>query len=74
MRTSMCGKQYNTSENKDFACSYENEPDLRASKEGYDYQSNKQATLSSPSAWGMIILLRQVSYWLPGRKKRRVTD
>jgi len=32
MRTSMCGKQYITSQNKDFAWSSENEPDSRASK------------------------------------------
>ena len=34
IRTSMCGKQYITSQNKDFACSFENEPDARASKGG----------------------------------------
>ena len=32
MHTSMCGKQYITSQNNDFACSLENEPDSRASK------------------------------------------
>jgi hypothetical protein len=30
----MCGKQYITSQNNDFACSFENEPDSRASKGG----------------------------------------
>ena len=32
MHTDICGKQYITSQKKDFACSSENDPESRASK------------------------------------------
>jgi hypothetical protein len=74
MRTDMCGKQYIKSQNKDFACSSEKEPDLRASEDSVSTDRTNRQRYPSPSAFGMIILLRHIGSWVPGKKMRWLTD
>jgi hypothetical protein len=74
MRTSMCGKQYIMSQNKDFACSDEKEPDLWASEGSVITDQTNRQHYSSPSTFGMIILLRHIISWSSGRKRRWLTD